>query len=124
MTDVSIAVLSAAEFEIARRLISELSDHASYDDWLDCRYGRFMGFSLGGDDADMVTVSLARFLEWCADRELRPTESALDAFASQSATKDRETGPAAETSLKRGSRVPRPTHYRGVRAGSRLGSAG
>ncbi len=87
MTNISIAVLSAAEFEIARGLISELSDHASYDDWVDCRYGRFMGFSLGGAHAELVTVSLAPFLDWCVDRKIRPSESALDAFALQSANR-------------------------------------
>ena len=81
MTHVSIAVLSAAEFEIARGLISELSDHPDYDDWLDCRYGRFMGLSLGGADAELVTVNLTPFLDWCVVRKVRPTESALDLFA-------------------------------------------
>ncbi len=80
MSSVSIAVLSAAEFEIARRLMSELSAHHSYD-WVDFRYGAFMGLSLGGDDAQLVTVDLGPFLEWCEDRDLRPSESNLDAFA-------------------------------------------
>ena len=43
MTKVSIAVLSAAEFEIAGGMIPELSDHFNYDDWLDSRYGMVMG---------------------------------------------------------------------------------
>ena len=81
MTNTSIAVLSAAEFEIARRLMSDLSAHPSYDDWVDDRYGMFMGHSLGGDEARLVMVSLGPFLEWCDDRGLRPSESALDAFA-------------------------------------------
>jgi hypothetical protein len=81
MSNVSIAVLSAAEFEIARRLVSGLSSHPSYDDWIDCRYGTLMGRSLGGDDAQLVTVSLGPFQEWCGDRGLRPSEIALDAFA-------------------------------------------
>jgi hypothetical protein len=85
MINLSIAVLSASEFEIARKLISELSAHPSYDDWLDCRYGTFMGRSLGGDDAQLVTVSLGPFLEWCDDRGLHPSESTLDAFALDSA---------------------------------------
>ena len=84
MTNVSVAVLSAAEFEIARRLMSDLSAHPNYDDWVDCRYGIFMGRSLGGDGASLVTVSLGPFLEWCDDRGLRPSESALDAFAAVS----------------------------------------
>lgn len=81
MTNVSIAVLSAAEFEIARGLVSGLSAHLSYDDWLDCRYGMLMGRSLGGDDAHLVTVGLEPFLEWCVDEGVRPSESTLDAFA-------------------------------------------
>jgi hypothetical protein len=85
MTSVPVAVLSAAEFEIARRLMSDLSAHLSYDDWVDCRHGTFMGRSLGGDGASLVTVSLGPFLEWCDDRGLRPSESALDAFAEVSA---------------------------------------
>lgn len=85
MTNVSIAVLSAPEFEIARKLIDQLSGHPSYDDWLDCRYGTFMGRSLGGDNAKLVTVSLGSFLAWCDDRGLSPSESTLDAFASESA---------------------------------------
>lgn len=81
MTNVAIAVLSAAEFEIARRLLLGLSAHRSYDDWLDCRYGTLMSRSLGGDDAQLVTVSLGPFLEWCDDRGLPPSETTLDVFA-------------------------------------------
>ena len=84
MTNISIAVLSAAEFETARLLISDLSAHPSYDDWVDRRYGVFMGHSLGGDGARLVTVSLGPFLEWCDDRGVRPSESSLDAFAETS----------------------------------------
>lgn len=97
MTNVSIAVLSAAEFRVARKLISELSAHSSYDDWLDCRYGTFMGCSLGGSNAKLVTVSLGPFLEWCDDRGLRPSESTLDAFASDSASRE-GAGQAVESS--------------------------
>jgi hypothetical protein len=85
MSNFSIAVLSAAEFETARKLISGLSAHASYDDWLDCRYGAFMGRSLGGDNAQLLTVSLGSFLEWCDYCGLCPSESTLDAFALHSA---------------------------------------
>lgn len=81
MTSISIAVLSAAEFETARRRMADLSAHPSYDDWVDRRYGVFMGHSLGGDVTRLVTVSLGPFLEWCDDRGLRPSESSLDAFA-------------------------------------------
>ena len=89
MTDVSIAVLSAADFEIARGMILELSDHLSHEDWLDWRYGMFMGRSLGGENAELVTVRLAPFLDWCARRHMRPSELALDAFAAQSALHQR-----------------------------------
>lgn len=90
MTSVSIAVLSAAEFEIARKLIAGLSAHPTYDDWLDCRYGTFMGRSLAGEDAELVTVSLAPFLEWCDGRGLERGETALDAFASDRGRGERD----------------------------------
>ena len=89
MTKVSIALLSPAEFEIARGMISELSDHFSYDDWLDSRYGTAMGLSFAGEAAGLVTVRLARFLTWCARHHILPSESALDAFAGQSALRQK-----------------------------------
>jgi hypothetical protein len=61
--------------------MGELSAHRSYDDWVDCRHGAFMGLSIGGEDAQLVTVGLGPFLEWCDDRGVRPSESNLDAFA-------------------------------------------
>ncbi len=88
MTNISIAVLSAAEFEIARKLIPELATHLSYEDWLDYRYGMFMGPSLGGEDAQLVPVDLGPFLEWCDDRGLRPSESNLDAFGRNPSGRD------------------------------------
>jgi hypothetical protein len=81
MDKVLVGVVSAADFERAQGCISELSSHRGYDDWLDSRYGRFMGLSLGGDDAHLVTVGLEAFLNWCEGRGLRPSESTLDAFA-------------------------------------------
>jgi hypothetical protein len=81
-----IAVLSAAEFEAGRGAISGLSAHASYDEWLDRRYGRFMGLSLGGEDAKLVTIRLSDFLDWCGDNEICPTEAALDSFASDASS--------------------------------------
>lgn len=85
MNNFPVALLSAAEFEIARDLVSGLSVCSSYEDWLDRRYGMVMGRSLGGDDTGFVTVNLEPFLEWCAHRGVRPSEVALDAFAVQSA---------------------------------------
>jgi hypothetical protein len=81
MKHVSIAVLSSSEFEKARQEITDLSRHASYDDWLDQRYGLFMGSSLGGDDAQLVTIGLGEFLNWCIARGIRASEAALDAYA-------------------------------------------
>ena len=81
MKQVSIAVLSSSEFEKARRDITDLSRHAGYDDWLDQRYGRFMGLSLGGDDAQLVMIRLGEFLNWCVARRIRASEAALDAYA-------------------------------------------
>jgi hypothetical protein len=81
MTKVLVGVVSASDFERAQRCISELSSFSGYDDWLDSRYGRFMGLSLGGDDASLETVSLDDFLSWCGVRRISPTEVALDAYA-------------------------------------------
>ena len=95
MNKVLVGVVSAAEFERARERISELSNDCSYEDWLDGRYGRFMGLSLGGADAALVTVALNDFLNWCGDCNIRPSEAALDAFALQSACRSREPASAA-----------------------------
>ena len=54
--------------------MSEFSNYRSYDDWLDSRYGRFMGLALGGDESHVVTVALGPFLRWCEGRGLRPSE--------------------------------------------------
>lgn len=114
MTSVAISVLSAAEFEIARPLMSELSAHPSYDDWVDCRYGTMMGRSLGGCPARLVTVSLRPFLEWCDDLGLRPSECALDAFALLSA-RDSVADQTVESSAVS---VPRPVRFIGRKAKS------
>jgi hypothetical protein len=84
MTNILVGVVSAAEFERAQGCISELSDYSSYDDWLDSRYGYFMGFSLGGADASLETVILDDFLNWCGARKIHPSEAALDAYAQHS----------------------------------------
>jgi hypothetical protein len=97
MNKLLVGVVSAADFRRARSCISELASYRSYDDWLDSRYGRFMGLSLGGDDARLVTVGLGAFLEWCEDHGLRPSESTLDAFALDS-LRDRNAHPAVESS--------------------------
>ena len=81
MNAFTIAALSAAEFEIARGIIPELSACANYYDWLDRRYGRFIGLSTGGADAELVMIRLGDFLDWCDDRKIRASEAALDAFA-------------------------------------------
>jgi hypothetical protein len=81
MNKVLVGVVSAADFERAKDYISELANHSDYDDWLDSRYGHFMGLSIGGADASLETVALDDFLDWCGARRLRPSETALDACA-------------------------------------------
>ncbi len=81
MTDISVALISTNEFEIARDFIPELSEYQDYNDWLDYRYGRFMGCSLGGLDAVLITVGLEDFLNWCRDNQISPSEPALDEFS-------------------------------------------
>jgi hypothetical protein len=84
MNNVLVGVVSAVDFERGRECISELSNYCDYDDWLDSRYGRFMGLSLGGVDASLETVDLDDFLGWCGARRMRPSETALDAYAEHS----------------------------------------
>lgn len=84
MNRVLVGVVSSGDFERARDYISELSSYRDYDDWLDTRYGHFMGLSLGGAEADLETVSLDDFLDWCGARALRPSEAALDAYTMHS----------------------------------------
>jgi hypothetical protein len=81
MQKVLVGVVSAVDFERAKRHISELSTYGGYDDWLDSRYGRFMGLSIGGAEAGLETVALDDFLDWCQARAMRPSETALDAYA-------------------------------------------
>lgn len=95
MNKVLVGVVSKSEFERAQHWISELSNHCGYNDWLDSRYGRFMGLSLGGEDAALVTVALNDFLDWCGDCKIHPNEAALDAFALQSTGRFREPLSAA-----------------------------
>jgi hypothetical protein len=78
---VLVGVVSAADFERARDYISELSTFRDYEDWLDSRYGHFMGLSMGGAEARLETVGLDDFLDWCGARRLRPSETTLDACA-------------------------------------------
>jgi hypothetical protein len=95
MSRILVGVVSAADFERARGCIPELSNHRGYDDWLDSRYGRFMGLSVGGAEASLITVALDDFIGWCGARNLHPTEAALDAFALHSTLRSREPVSAA-----------------------------
>jgi hypothetical protein len=95
MNKILVGVVSAAEFERALNYISELSNYRDYDDWLDSRYGRFMGLSLGGAEASLETVALDDFLDWCGARRMGPSEAALDAYAQHSSSRAREAASAA-----------------------------
>ena len=57
MNKVLVGVVSAADFERARDYISELLNFRDYEDWLDSRYGHFMGLSMGGAEASLETAS-------------------------------------------------------------------
>ena len=70
MNKVLVGVVSAADFERARDYISDLSSFRDYEDWLDSRYGHFMGLSMGGAEASLETVVLDDFLDWCGARRL------------------------------------------------------
>jgi hypothetical protein len=84
MNKILVGVVPAADFERARGCISELSDYSGYDDWLDSRYGRFMGLSMAGAEASLETVALDDFLTWCGARRKHPSEAELDAYAQHS----------------------------------------
>jgi hypothetical protein len=84
MNKFHVGVVSAAEFERATDYISELSNYCDYDDWLDSRYGRFMGLSMAGAEASLETVALDDFLDWCGGQRMLPSEAALDDYASNS----------------------------------------
>jgi hypothetical protein len=81
MNNVPVGVVSVLDFDRARECISELSHYRDYDDWLDSRYGRFMGLSLSGVESSVETVALDDFLGWCGARRMPPSEAALDAYA-------------------------------------------
>jgi len=89
MNKILVGVVSAAEFERALDYISELSNYRDYDDWLDSRYGRFMGLSMAGIEASLETVALDDFLDWCRWQRMRPSEAALDLYASNSILRSR-----------------------------------
>ncbi len=89
MNNVLVGVVSAVDFERARECVSELSNYSDYDDWLDSRYGLFMGLSLSGADASLETVALDDFLGWCGARRMSPSEGALDAYAEHSRQRSR-----------------------------------
>jgi hypothetical protein len=90
MKKILVGVVSAADFERARRRIPALAAYSGYDDWLDSRYGHFMGLSLGGAEASLETVALDGFLDWCCVRGILPTEAALDAYAEFSWARSRD----------------------------------
>jgi len=89
MNKILVGVVSATDFERAQARISGLSSYGGYEDWLDSRYGRFMGLSLGGAEASLETVSLDDFLRWCRARKMRPSEASLDTYAQRAAPSSR-----------------------------------
>jgi hypothetical protein len=84
MNKILVGVVPADDFERARDYISELSDYSDYDDWLDSRYGRFVGLSMAGAETSLETVGLDDFLTWCGAHRMRPSEAELDAYAQHS----------------------------------------
>ena len=81
MTNVTMALISASEFELARDFIPEFLEYMDYDDWLDYQNGRFMGHSLAGLDVELIPVSLEDFMVWCLTNQVSPSERALDEFS-------------------------------------------
>ena len=78
---VVVGILDATDFEFARPLMPELQTYVDYSDWLDVRQGAQMGLAMAGVDARVVTVDFQRFISWCENCRVAPSESALDAYA-------------------------------------------
>jgi hypothetical protein len=95
MTKILVGVVSAEDFERARDYISELLSFRDYQDWLDSRYGHFMGLSMGGAEASLQILGLDDFLNWCGAQRLRPSETALDACAQHSTPSPEEESRSA-----------------------------
>jgi hypothetical protein len=89
MNKILVGVVPADDFERARDYISELSDYSDYDDWLDSRYGRFVGLSMAGAETSLETVALDDFLTWCGAHRMRPSEAELDTYAQHSRLRSR-----------------------------------
>src|ERR1700733_13847084 len=89
MKKILVGVVPADDFERARDYISELSDYSDYDDWLDSRYGRFVGLSMAGAETSLETVALDDFLPLCCSHLMRPSEGKLDPFAQHSRLQSR-----------------------------------
>ena len=53
------------------KIIPEFCEHPSYEDWLDCREGLFMGLSMSGVDSRLVDVSLKDFLLGAKPKDCR-----------------------------------------------------
>ena len=89
MNRILVGVVPEHDFERARDYISELSDYSDYDDWLDSRYGRFLGLSMAGAETSLETVALDDFLTWCGAHRMRPSEAELDTYAQHSRLRSR-----------------------------------
>ena len=95
MNNFPVVMIAADEFETACAFIPELSAFPSYDDWLDYQYGRFMGWSLGGLDTELIEIGLEDFLNWCRNNQFSPSEHALDEFSRQIESRARQVYLAA-----------------------------
>lgn len=76
-----IGILRDADFLRLKRECPRCPFPDRYADWLDEREGLHIGLAAAGVKTALVTVDLARFLDWCR-KEARPAdEDALDRFA-------------------------------------------
>jgi hypothetical protein len=97
----SLALIDFDEFDLARRLLPDLTPFRDYDDWRDFREGKLLGLSIAGVDARFVPIKLAAFLEWRKKRRLRADLMSLDAYAEAIRNGPAQTADCGE-SLDRG----------------------
>jgi hypothetical protein len=82
--------------------------------------GRFMGLSLGGEDAELVMIRLRDCLNWCRARKIRASEAALDAYAFDVARLQAAVGRVGAVQAGLEASAPEPVKRSARAAGERI----
>jgi len=84
-SSVYVGILNETGFETARSVMADLQSFFDYNDWLDAREAFHIGLAMEGISVRVVPIEFDGFAAWCHTEGVRPTESALDAYAEISA---------------------------------------